>query len=925
MHLKLLFHSFCLSAVLWSSLGFAQATAEKARDLFVLENEHTRIEVDSSAGARIKSWVIKPGNREMIALWKGRTEIGGALDDRAHFTAVRYGAAVMQPGPELASIRCEASHTSGLSIVKYLELRKGSPALTVRYEFRNGTQAPRRLFIRSFLLPGAHPQTDAHLYWVNGKEERKGTTTTGTTDAHGYYLPEAPSYAALWHKDSGDGILALAPGVTKFYFWRGSKEYPTFEWLYEDIPAGKTLVAQTRLIVASGSPGTPPDWTDICQQNSEQLREPSLIPLKGWVDEATQFGVTETERKRGFWMSVGDGEGKRRPPNVLEMDLAQADSRYLGLTLNLTGKCQGKLEVGLAPAGGASTEVFLQTDGEDRRELLPVPEEPVTWQAGERKTIWLHIGSQGLPPGVHEIPVAIRLGTASVETAVRLRVWPVQTKPQKPFHVRGYCGGFPVWTKGYDVTDDGLKHLDAILDVYSQIGGDVVDWNGVWARILQHTRIDGTEDVITDVAKKHPERIGLEALPKLDFSYFDPWLDLAKRRGVTRVETYLGSLENPQLSWRLLVPALGKGRVTPGSPESTRVIVWFYTEMKRYFESRGFKGFFCKISDEISPEHIRRHIDVASVIRPAGWRPFTTITGMIARTAGHITAMDPHCDQWQLSFGLKDDFLSLLNDKFVLSERSFPVPGGWRPYTNGGAQHTWGMEVLGERGAFNVNPQQVESFEMLEDGKPMRKDGGSPWGNRARGTVITGGRLHAHLYISPSGGTPEDHIYELRLTIRHADEKGKPLVRIDDEDEVWCYGGSSRPYRGTYGRSWCYPMMTLFHGFSGYGLWAFYHWNKTERIVWIDQQTHAVTISPSYCGYRDGWRDACLFSQLNALTGRETPGDILGTTENATLKVARKGHEVYSFTTVLNAGNPMARNLARRKALKLLSSGMRPE
>lgn len=911
--------SALLSVAVLPAIGYTQATAEKSRDVFILENEHMRVEVDSSAGARIKSWIIKPGNREMIALWKGRTEIGGALDDRAHFTAVRYAAAVMHPGPDLATVRFEAAHTSGLSIIKHLDLRKESRALAVRYEFRNGTQAPRRLFIRSFLLPGAQPQTDAHLYWVSGKEERKGKITAGTTDAHGYYLPEAPSYAALWHKDSGDGILALVPGVTKFYFWRGSKEFPTFEWHYEDIPAGKALIAEARLVVTSGSPGTPPDWDELCRQNSERLREPSLVPLKDWVDEATQFGVTKAERERGFWLSVGDNEGKRRLPELLEVDLARKDSRYLGIMLNLTGNLKGALSVDATGSEAPPFVVFLETDGEDRRELLPLPTEPVSWEAGARKVIWLHIGSHGRPPGTSKIPIAIQVGPASAEMTLQIRVLDVKLNTEKPFHVRGYCGGFPVWTKGYDVTDEGLKHLDAILQVYADIGGDVLDWNGVWARVLRHTRIAGTEDVITDVAKHHPQRISLDALPKLDFSYYDAWFDLAKRRGVTRVETYLGSLKNPQLSWRLLAPAVGKGRVKPGTAESRRVVVWFYREMKRYFEKRGFEGFFGKISDEISPEHIPNHIATAAVVREAGWRPFTTITGMIARTAGHIRTMDPHCDQWQLAFGLKDDFLSLLKDPFVVTEHSYPLPEAWRPYKNGGALDTWGMEILGEKGVIQVDPRQVEIFEVLEDGKPMTTEGGSPWGNQDRGVVITGGRLHAHLYISPSKGTPEDHKYVLKLTIRRPSPEGKPLVRIDPEDEVWCYGGSSRPYRGTYDRSWCYPLMSLFHGFQGYALWAFYHWNKTECIVWVEPDTYAVTISPSYCGYRDGWRDACLLSQLRAARGAEALAHILGETDGALLRVAGKSHEVYSFKTVVNAGDPISRNRARRKALELLS------
>ena len=45
--------------------------------------------------------------------------------------------------------------------------------------------------------------------------------------------------------------------------------------------------------------------------------------------------------------------------------------------------------------------------------------------------------------------------------------------------------------------------------------------------------------------------------------------------------------------------------------------------MTRYLEQKGFHGFMCKISDEISPEHIPAHIETAAIARKAGWRPFT--------------------------------------------------------------------------------------------------------------------------------------------------------------------------------------------------------------------------------------------------------------------------------------------------------------
>ena len=167
--------SLCLLTLLSPSLAMpeeAKATIRQQRSVYTLENPHMIVEVDSAAGARIQSWRLKPGGRDLIALWKGANEIGGALDDRAYFTSARYRGAIMRTGPESVALRTEAMHPSGLKVVKILGLRKDAPFLDVHTTYENGTQAERRVFIRNFFLPGQHPQTRDHLYWVNGLPER---------------------------------------------------------------------------------------------------------------------------------------------------------------------------------------------------------------------------------------------------------------------------------------------------------------------------------------------------------------------------------------------------------------------------------------------------------------------------------------------------------------------------------------------------------------------------------------------------------------------------------------------------------------------------------------------------------------------------------------------------------------------------------
>jgi hypothetical protein len=90
------------------------------------------------------------------------------------------------------------------------------------------------------------------------------------------------------------------------------------------------------------------------------------------------------------------------------------------------------------------------------------------------------------------------------------------------------------------------------------------------------------------------------------------------------------------------------------------VIVWVLEETKKYFEQRGFRGFFCKISDEMPPENVPKYIASAKLAWRSGWRPFSTITMMIARSPELINKLGPYCDQWQLSQLVKDQFYPLI-------------------------------------------------------------------------------------------------------------------------------------------------------------------------------------------------------------------------------------------------------------------------
>ena len=99
------------------------------------------------------------------------------------------------------------------------------------------------------------------------------------------------------------------------------------------------------------------------------------------------------------------------------------------------------------------------------------------------------------------------MSDAAVDLPLRIRIWPVEVKVERPFHVRGYCGGFPVWAGGYQVTDENLRRLQAILRLFADIGGDVLDWNCAWREIVARAKIADSGDYIWHISDVSAEGI----------------------------------------------------------------------------------------------------------------------------------------------------------------------------------------------------------------------------------------------------------------------------------------------------------------------------------------------------------------------------------------------------------------------------------
>jgi len=898
---------FLLVALLLVSLPVqAQVTVKQDGERIFLENERLRVTVIPAAGGRIAELVNKQTGNNLVCLWKGAKEIGGALDDRLFFTSLPYQFAIMQPGGEVGVLRLEANHVSGMSLVKSLSLAKGEAVLRVSYEFRNGMQSTFSPWLRNFFIPGASPLSDQHHYFVPTRD-KPIIAKPFLAEFHGNL---SSPWAALLDTRSNEGILVVAPGVEKFYFWQGSREFPTFEWIYPEVKAGKMAILSFALCVTGEGSA---DWNKLAGEVLPSLRAPLISDLPNWVDEAAKFKITEAERQRGFWLSIGREKGKQRLPSVLELDLPLAEERALYISINVLKELTNA-EVEAAVKGNLASWVHPAWEMSEENAIVVEPLQKtrsVTLTAGAEHRLWLHVNGRGRKPGSYEGTLSLNINDHKVTIPMRVRIWAVKVPSRRPFNVRGY-GTIGDFTGGYETKPENLQRMDALYRAYAEIGGNVLDWTVIWYSLLAHVKIAETGEILTQVAASDPQKLTLDKLPALDFSYFDPWIEIAKKHGVTRVETYLDFLNSSAWQWRLLDPAVGKGRVRYGTPEAEKVIIWILSESKRYFLKHGFRGFFCKISDEISPEHIPAFIAAAKLARQAGWRPFTTVTGLIARTAALINEINPYLDQWQLAICLKDDFERLTHQGYRIEQKEVEVTGGWGRYDNGGARETWAFKFF--EGIVPEKHDDVEDVTLLQDGAALQERGGSPWGNQERGVFF---RLGPYLYFSPTDGrSPQEHQWRVRYGVRLPDPKGKPLAHIDQDDEIWFYGGGSRPFRIPYEVALVYPLLTAVEGYRGYGWWAFQWWQASEKIVWYDAATGSLQIGPTFLGLRDGWRDACLLDwvvrKLKAMPLDRAVSD----KPEAVLQLGSTSREVYTWQTILNMDSPITANLLRRTLLE---------
>jgi len=851
-----------------------------------MENDAMKLNIAVEGGGRISSLVDKKNNKDIVTLWKSPVDDGGLLDDRNVFTAAAFGAAVMQPGGKSGTVRLSAKNANGMSMLKILTLKDDSSSLEVSETFSNGTQKPARFMLRNFLLPGGGPRTDDDQYFVPVKDKQLAPLTP----ASNYFDNLTSPWSAVWNKSTGEGILVAAPGISQFYFWQDSKITPTYEWIYPEVPAGKSITVNYTIQLINNAA---PDWAQLSAAALKGVHGTSFADVAGWQNEGQRFGVTDAERARGYWLSAGDGEGKRRlPPLKIDVPLNQSRSVYIGINA-LKDLTDGALQVELQNIPNGLVQTAWQVNSKDAKKVLPFDNSrKIEVANGTEGRLWLTLQG-GAKAQDDKGQIALSVNGQKVLLPLEVKVWPVQVPAMQPFGVHEYAG-LITFVGGYNLGAGSLPQANTLFRYFHAIGGNTMNWTLNWKLWYRYLKIAGTDQTAADWVKVNGANYLQKPAtqwPDLDFSYFDPYTAAAKANNVTLAMTYiaLSTKEKPVTS------------------ESE----WILIQLKKYLQAQGFHGFLCKIADEIPTEDIPAYNEAGKIAQRAGWHPFTTVTGGVARTASSINTMNPYADMWEVGFGSTEFFHDLITQKYTLTEKTLTLPtADWSKllngnYGNGGARDTYGLKLF--ESLIPLPRSEVQSLEIFQDGKPLESLGGGPWGNKKRGVFFGGSN---YLYLSPLEGTDAGKsTFTAKYQMRVPSNTGKTLAQIDATDQVWFYGGAS-----SYEGAATYPLKAVGGNYSGIGWYDFYRWNN-DKIIWYDSATGEVTTGPVYLGLRDGWNDACLMAWL-AKNKKVPVSTFISEKSDAPLRVGEVEAEVYRWKNIVNITDPFVLNAAREKILK---------
>ncbi|MEM5831301.1 MAG: hypothetical protein QXO40_03810 [Candidatus Aenigmatarchaeota archaeon] len=206
---------------------------EDGKTILQIENKFFRLEIIPEKGGRIKSFYDKRKNFENL-YW---TEaIGGMLDDRGESTLSKYNYEAIEKTSEIIKIKLYYTSSQNIYYEKILTFYENKPLFKVDYKILKleGEPVEFSFMMRNFIKCAGKDLSEEIIYYYpteNGVQKVSGNKL----EKNHYVKNLSGGWCGIIDNISKGGIAVLTEEekINYFYFWTGSKNYPTFEISYK--------------------------------------------------------------------------------------------------------------------------------------------------------------------------------------------------------------------------------------------------------------------------------------------------------------------------------------------------------------------------------------------------------------------------------------------------------------------------------------------------------------------------------------------------------------------------------------------------------------------------------------------------------------------------------------------------------------------
>ncbi len=326
-------------------------------------------------------------------------------------------------------------------------------------------------------------------------------------------------------------------------------------------------------------------------------------------------------------------------------DLTTADGRHKISASNLRLRVQGVV------APHLTVGPFWLLDA-SHRETSQGSIYDVPLKANESNTLWLTLNTNNVAPGQYRGQV--RFSQAAMKPLdVQVEVWPVKLPGQEYFQTEATF----LWNslmngekgKSYNFPDPPgdmepfKRHINNLAEHHITINLDNSWTNRFGGSVsLKNARVKDSQVRLEDAIKQG--LIKENALPELDLSYFDPFVEIPIQAGMPSFHFNFKNFDGTWIDYSRAIT--GDKTLAADSPRHAAIKRWIFGEIVGYLRGKGITEIICFIADEIPPNEIPEILHRAQLLHEFGIRIEFTATGRVGQSREHITALNPVIDRW---------------------------------------------------------------------------------------------------------------------------------------------------------------------------------------------------------------------------------------------------------------------------------------